>query len=236
MNNKYEKQFYSYDKYASQAQYIKDYWCTGLTGKLDNIDNNIDKAERGEDFYSDLKLVKYEITKYLKIKSDSLFTYSEYLTPEKVTHNVVKAAKDYTDRVKKYNIKIYNWANTTADNLKVKLQAKDMNAFLHFMNSNINKKLEEFVRAKNETDRIVEFKGKYVQKMDPIFRDPDNKFIKAHFYTPTKQVFGYNVSTYVVNVFVLWIMTILLYLALYFRVLKRLLDSGEVLMGKKGSD
>jgi hypothetical protein len=32
-------------------------------------------------------------------------------------------------------------------------------------------------------------------------------------------------------------MTIMLYLALYFRLLKKLLDSGELLMGKgKGSD
>jgi hypothetical protein len=46
------------------------------------------------------------------------------------------------------------------------------------------------------------------------------------------------VETYIVNVIVLWIMTILLYLALYFRLLKKVLDSGEMLMGKsgKGSD
>jgi hypothetical protein len=68
--------------------------------------------------------------------------------------------------------------------------------------------------------------------------EPKHSFIKAHFYSPTKQVFGWKVDTYVVNVVVLWFMTTLLYLALYFRLLKKLLDSGEVMMGKKhkGSD
>lgn len=65
------------------------------------------------------------------------------------------------------------------------------------------------------------------------FLDPKYKFIKAHFYSPTKQIFGLYIDTYIVNVIVLWIMTIILYLALYFRLLKKLLDSGEVVMGKK---
>jgi hypothetical protein len=46
------------------------------------------------------------------------------------------------------------------------------------------------------------------------------------------------VDTFIINVIVLWIMTILLYFVLYFRLLKKLLDSGEAAMGKraKGSE
>ena len=234
VNNKYERQFYNYDKYASQAKYLKDYWCTGLTGKLDNIDNNLEKAEKSEDYYNDLSLIKYEITKHLKTNPDSLFRYAEYLTPEKVTHDVIGATKAYVDRVKNYNIKLYKWAFGNKDKIIEKLQANDREQ--KFMNGNTNKKLEEFVKNNTETFRIIEYHGKYFQKMDPIFKDPENKFIKAHFYAPRKQVFGMFVDTYVVNVIVLWVMTILLYLTLYFRLLKKLLDSGEVLMGKKGSD
>jgi hypothetical protein len=41
------------------------------------------------------------------------------------------------------------------------------------------------------------------------------------------------VDTYIVNVIILWVMTFLLYLILYLRLLKRLLDSGEDIIGKK---
>jgi hypothetical protein len=57
--------------------------------------------------------------------------------------------------------------------------------------------------------------------------------IRAHFYAPEKQLFGVRVDTYIVNVLVLWVMTFLLYLALYFRLIKKILDSGEVMVGKK---
>jgi hypothetical protein len=63
--------------------------------------------------------------------------------------------------------------------------------------------------------------------------DPKHPFIKAHFYAPKKMVFGYSVDTFVVNVIVLWVMTLLLYLVLYFRLLKKTLESEIIPSGKK---
>jgi hypothetical protein len=63
--------------------------------------------------------------------------------------------------------------------------------------------------------------------------DSKYPFIRAHFYAPEKQFFGMKVQTYTVNVIVLWIMTFFLYLVLYFRLLKKFLDSGEDVFGKK---
>ena len=90
----------------------------------------------------------------------------------------------------------------------------------------------------NETTKTIIYKGELVQKLDPIFMDSKNKLIRAHFYAPEKPVFGIKVDTYVVNVVVLWVMTFIFYLALYFRLFKKLLDSGEAVFRKKlkGSD
>jgi ABC-type multidrug transport system ATPase subunit len=238
INNKYERLFYTDDKEMSQTKYYKDYWCSELIAKLDNIDNNIDKAEKTEDFDNDLRLVKNEIRKQLKIRSDSQFTYADYLTPEKVSHEVIKAAKEYANRVKSANIKLYNKAFTRKDSLKVNYNIKDKEGFRKLSDDYTNKKLEEFVKSQNDTKQIIEHNGEFVQKMDPIFKDPEYKFIMAHFYAPKKQIFGLAINTFVVNVIVLWLITGLFYLILYFRVLKKLLDSGELLMGnsRKGSD
>ena len=56
--------------------------------------------------------------------------------------------------------------------------------FLALKMSNYNEKLYEFVINRNEVDRIVEFKGKLYQKENPVYLDPESKFIKAHFYAP----------------------------------------------------
>jgi hypothetical protein len=86
---------------------------------------------------------------------------------------------------------------------------------------------------KNETTKTMIYKGELVQKLEPIFMDSKYNFIRAHFYAPQKLIFGMKVDTYIVNVIVLWVMTLFLYLALYFRLLKKLLDSGEAVFGKK---
>jgi hypothetical protein len=105
--------------------------------------------------------------------------------------------------------------------------------FLKLRDTYFNRALEEFVKDKNETTKTIVYKGELVQKLDPIFMDSKNKLILAHFYAPEKQIFGMKVDTYTVNVIVLWIMTLFLYLILYFRLLKKGLDFLEYITGKK---
>jgi hypothetical protein len=135
--------------------------------------------------------------------------------------------------VKKAYITFYNNTDSKKQSLLGKLQSKDKEGFFKMRDDYTNDKLEEFVTNKNETKGSIEYKGEIVQKAQPIYMDPNYNLIKAHFYAPVKRIFGIDVDTFVVNVLVLWVMTIGLYLVLYFRLLKRLLDSGEVVMGKK---
>ena len=96
-----------------------------------------------------------------------------------------------------------------------------------------NKALEELVLAKNEDQKTIDYKGEMIRKLEPVFMDPSAPFVRAHFYAPRKQVFGVFTGTFAVNVVVIWFMTAILYLALYFRVLKRILDMVGTLTGKK---
>jgi ABC-type multidrug transport system ATPase subunit len=233
MDNRYEQQFYVYDKAKSKAVFKKDYWYFEIKGKLDNISRDLEKGVRGEDFNKNLLIVFNEIKKEMLLPHSIPFTSIDYLLPDKVTPEAVAAASEYVEAVKKYYIKYYNNANDQKDALLSKLEAADKTASLKLRDDYYNTSLEEFVLNKNEKEKITEYKGELIQKMDPIYMDPKNKFIRAHFYTPTKQVFGKYVETYVVNVVVLWAMTLVLYLVLYFRLLKKLLDSGEVVIGKK---
>ena len=103
--------------------------------------------------------------------------------------------------------------------------------FLELKRHSANESLEEFVTNTNEVSRIIEYNGELIQKLDPIYLDPAAPFIKAHFYAPRKMVFGAYVSTFWVNVIVIWLTTALLFLVLYFRLLLKLLDKLEALGG-----
>ncbi len=232
-DNRYEKQFYVYDEAMSKAKYKKDFWYNEVKGKLENVRNDLDKGTRRGNFNADLLVAYNEIKKEKILTPDVKFDFLELLTPDKITYEAVSSAMNYVDIIRRYYIDYSNKARDRKESLLTKLQSADSEGFLRLRDMCTNESLEEFVTNKNETEKLIEYKGEIRQKLDPIYMDPLHNLIKAHFYAPVKKVFGYEVDTYVVNVIVLWFITIVLYFVLSFRLLKKLLDSGEVAMGKK---
>jgi len=232
-DNKYEEQFYIFDKALSRAKYKKDYWYIEVKGKLENILTDLKKGTRSKDFNEKLLVVFNEFRKEGVETPDLKFERYDLLTPDRVTPEIISDAIEYLEVMRKYYVAYSNNAKNRKDALITKLQSANSKAFLTLRDDYANESLEEFVTNKNETEKVLEFKGEIVQKLDPIYMEPKYKFIKAHFYSPTKKMFGYKMDSYKVNVIVLWFMTFLLYFVLYFRLLKKLLDSGEAVMGKK---
>jgi ABC transport system ATP-binding/permease protein len=233
INNDYERQFYIYDKAVSKAKFKKNYWNEKIKGKLDNIQNDLKNGTKSADLNEKLLVIRNELKKELVLIPELKFEYIESLTSEKITPEIVTTALSYVESVRKYYIAYSNNAQNRKDALVDKLQAEYGEKFLEFKENYTNESLRDFVTNKNEIVQTVEYKGEIIQKGDPIYMDPQFRFIRAHFYSPTKQVLGVNVDTFIVNVVVLWIMTLILYLVLYFRLLKKILDSGEIVMGKR---
>jgi ABC-type multidrug transport system ATPase subunit len=232
-DNKYEKQFYVFDKALSKAKFKKDYWYSEIKGKFENIKTDLDRGVRSNDFNSKLLISRNEVRKQLIETPDIKFNPVDSLTPEKVTPEIISEALKYVETLRKYFVAYSNQASQMKDALISKIDREKSGIVLALKNAYANESLEEFVTNKNERVRIIDYKGEIIQKIDPIYMDPRSNMIKAHFYSPIKRIFGRDMDTFTVNVIVLWVMTILLYLALYFRILKKLLDSGEVVMGKK---
>jgi hypothetical protein len=232
-DNKYEKQFYVFDKAMSKAKFKKDYWYSEIKGKLENIKTDLDRGVRSNDFNDKLLLCRNEFRKQLIETPDLKFDYVDSLTPEKVTSDVITKALKCIDVIRQSYVDYSKTASEMKDALITKLNRENSTAFLKLRDDYANESLGDFVTNANEQVRTIDYKGEIIQKLDPIYTDPRSNMIKAHFYSAVKRVFGKDVDTFTVNVIVLWMMTILLYLALYFRVLKKILDSGEVVMGKK---
>jgi ABC-type multidrug transport system ATPase subunit len=232
-DNRFEKQFYIYDKAISKAKYKKDYWHSKVKGYLENILTDLNRGVRSDDFNYKLKLVYNEINKERAFTPDRSFEYAESMTPERITPDIVDSAKKYVEGIRKYYVDYSNYANGQKQALMGKLMQQDKEGFLKLKFDYSNESLEEFVTNESEIVKIIEFRNELIQKLDPIYMEPETNFIKAHFYSPVKRIFGKDFDTFKVNVMVLWVMTIALYFILYFRLLKNLLDSGERVMGKK---
>lgn len=232
-NNEYERIFYDYDKAMSEARYKKDFWNTKLKGILETMKSDLMKGQRREEFNSNLILVANEIRKETARLPDIKFDYADQLTPEGVNTEVVASAIDYIESVRRYYVGYYNNANRMKDAIMTRMELEDKAALQKLRDDYYNLSLEEMVCASNEKTKIIEYKGELVQKMEPIYLEPENRFIKAHFYSPSKNLFGRSFSTYAVNVAVLWVISLLFYLSLYFRILRKTVDAIGNLINKK---
>jgi ABC transport system ATP-binding/permease protein len=239
--NKYERQFYPYDKVASISNYKKDYWLVELKNKVDETKRELNNPAKRQTLVNNLELLRNEISEELVSNRNFKFNQIKLLYIDKVTPQVLDMAKKYLTDLTQYYIQKFKKASSYADKIKTSQQRndKEKEQFIDLKRKHYNENLDDFVTNKNELASIVEYENHLYQKVDPIFHDPSSGFIKAHFYAPRKKLFGRFMDTFWVNIIVIWFMTLISYLVLYFRGLKRFLDFAEevserLVSGRKG--
>ena len=146
--------------------------------------------------------------------------------------DILDYTREYLQTLKNFYSQTFKYAVNQINQL---IQSRDLEKLKLLERAHTNKSLEEFVTNNKSFDYFTETKGDMIQKRDPIYMDPTSRFIKAHFYAPQKMLAGVFVPTIWVNILVIWFMTLCLYILLYFRVLKNLLDRLERRPGKKKS-
>lgn len=226
MNNDYQSQSYLLDKVMSKARYRKDYWTVDLINKVESIERNLHDPARAEEIKLDLNLLRSEVEDEMKENTLITFQHLSELTPEGINKDILSSLHNYLNEIRAYNIKLYNKANEANDKRTRELQGTDegKEAYNKIKREQNNESLEDFVKNSNVRDRIIQYKNRLYQKIDPIYMDPEHKLIKAHFYAPRKQLFGNFFSTFAINIAVIWFMTLIFYIILYYRLLKKLLD------------
>ena len=233
--NKYQKPFYIYDEAMSISDFKRNYWLKSLQNKIDFCIRNFDDKVKSEEFQSALNLLHNEVVREMTSPRSSKLIFSKYtqINPTDITLDLLEEINQYLELVRKYYVKLYNKANNEKDQLISKFQGSEQGKeqFLELKRRYHNESLSDFVKNSGEVERIIEYDGHLIQKVDPIFLYPESKFIRSHFYAPAKSVFGYYVNTYWVNVTVIWLSSIMLYIILYYRLFKRLLDRLEQLGG-----
>nr|HPI45951.1 ATP-binding cassette domain-containing protein [Tenuifilaceae bacterium] len=223
--NKYQKPFYIYDEAMSISDFKRNYWLKSLQNKIDFCIRNFDNKKKSEEFQSALNLLHNEIVREMTSPRSSKLIFSKYtqINPTDITLELLNEMNQYLELVRKYYVKLYNKANNEKDQFISKFQSTEQGKeqFLELKRRYHNESLSEFVKNSGEVERIIEYDGHLIQKVDPIYLYPESRFIRSHFYAPAKSVFGYYVSTYWVNVIVIWLSSIMLYLILYYRLFKR---------------
>jgi ABC transport system ATP-binding/permease protein len=229
VNNGFERDFYELDRRMSEAEYKKNYLLPTLTAKLDYCAVEENKGKPA--FENNLRTLSNELGKRQPLKLPASVTLP--LTASNIA-GAVTPLKTYINRLSEYYSSSYNKADKRKNRLITELcrtpQAEK--AFLERKGMHENDNLSELVRNSKRTEKIVEENGELIQKSDPIFAypRPEGTFdFRTHFFAPVKYFMNNYLETYWFNVAVIWIMSLILYVALYFEWLKKAITGLESL-------
>ena len=225
VNNEYNKDFYPYEKKEKNCHYMWAVWYTSINNALSTVNKNIKISAKKEETKYKLKLIRNELKRKSFILQDlkpKIFIDNLYY--DKITQADIDSLYIVLEKIySKYN-RIDKNVGDLKDKLIVKTKEKiGADNFNKKMLKYHNKQLSNFVEN-TDIDMNIEYKARLYRKSGPIYNEPEYWFLKSHFYAPVKNIFGKPFDTFWVNIIVIWFQIVLLYITLYYSLLKRFLN------------
>jgi len=235
-NNDFEQQFFPFDRDRKYYAWKKDYWLKELKNRSTDAQKFIGQESGKAQLASNLLVLRNELTTECERIPDFSIPELEMLQPEIATAQALKEIDTVLTVLDRYYVDNYNEVNDRKEMLISELTSSPelRTAYLRQQDACYNESLEDFVTNKNDLKKIVEAGGVLIQKQNPVFLDPTGSFFNAHYYAPSKVLFGQRISTLSANVLVIWVMTALLALLLAYDGLKKFLDFTARVGKKKG--
>ena len=107
-----------------------------------------------------------------------------------------------------------------AENYKIQKSLEEGETIGEYKDKFFSERLFSVMQNEASEDKFVNERGMLIQVMDPGFQvplKPSNPLnYRAHFYAPVKHFMGFTMDTLYFNLGVIWFMTILLYVSLYY--------------------
>ncbi len=224
-DNRYMARFFDMEKEMAQARFRSDIIITELIGQIDLVNGWIKLNKSDDSVASKLKIIKNEIEKLDKEKVLPEFAYLGSLVTGKFNNEIAELAKSHLEQLKEFYKNRYRSFQDQKNLLINQLNREEGKDFLYNQKMKYhNKSLEVLVLNSETTEYFRETPSGYVQKIAPIYKDPDFVNGRAHFLASQKNVFGYTVDTFNFNLAMLWMMSLFLYVALYYNWLRKLLQ------------
>jgi energy-coupling factor transporter ATP-binding protein EcfA2 len=220
--NSFERPFFYYDMAVSQNDWNASFLVPALKLKVDNClasDKNPDLKSGVE---TDLKKINFHI-KYLSNVSDiQPGLWINNLNYKDFDESVAKDTKKMLDSMRG-SLRLHSRLITfTRDSLYKLLETKiGEDQFVALRAANYNENLANYVLNRLATNKIYDADDRLIQKADPIFMPPGSKFGRAHFFAPYKQIGNLKIETLLFNMMAVWFMIGLLFVTLYYNLLKR---------------
>ncbi|MEX1132350.1 MAG: ATP-binding cassette domain-containing protein [Flavobacteriales bacterium] len=225
MDNAYEREFYDFDQRMKNANWKKDLWVKELGNRVSGLRQVLNGHGEDIDVERSTALLRNELEKEARRMKGVDTRALANMWPGKYTAADLDAVQDLLGHLTRHYRSVYKEAERGKEERIAELTSTPARKTSYFalLDNHRNESLADMVTNKNDVNVIVEYRGELVQKSDPIYLVPqEGNILSAHFYAPSKMVFGSPVPTLWANVLMLWAMSLALTCALYAELFPRL--------------
>jgi ABC-type multidrug transport system ATPase subunit len=234
-DNLFEKQFYELDRVAAISEYKRIYYIPALESKLAYCLNHRSdwRNPRNQAMVDALDLLHHEILHELDFVGDDRFLEADRLAVGKFDSTVALKTSRFLTVLKKFYANRLNRSSAQKDSIIGSLTATPQNTLLFksMKEKYVNKAVTDAVKNTSAPDRIIEYDGRLIQKIYPVYQDEHRPVhaldFSANLFQPTKHFAGLRIDTLYFNLAVIWSMTLILYVTLYVDLLKRFIQKLE---------
>ena len=210
-DNEYMKNFFLIEQKKSEAAYIGSYLVPALNNKIAKL-ANADEETRNQI----IGLLHTEVTKINDRTPKQQFEDIDLLTPEKYNDDVQENLTSFLDKTAKLYQQKQNKAISVLDR-EISSLAEELGgnkALVELKKNYTNEALSNFVLNRVDIEKIHDMGDHFIQVSDPVYKEPESRCGRAHFYAPFKQIGNLQIDTFWFNIIVMWIMNGLLYVLL----------------------
>lgn len=238
-NNNFEAPFFNTEAEERMSDFKATYWVPKLEEKVQYVFSNYktedDSIARLVD--QDLRLLKSELGKEGYKEGLEDFDLDTSLARAALNPETETTLRTYLKNTETFYRRKFNEAVLTKEKMIYFFQDEYDYDYNDMKNNYHNESLYDLVRNISVKDRIIEFDGRLIQQLDPIFAIPGPpKHLldyRAHFLAPQKHFLNQYFPTYYFNIAVIWFMTMVLFILLYFEVFSKLINkTGKIKLFK----
>ena len=242
-DNQYSRHFFRQNAYISQNNFnslLIDALATELwrCGKIIEVsaNNEVDIYQK-EILSENLKIIHYHI-KELSEKAGMLpGKWIDNLNERDFKSETQQSSRVFLDSLKRrFNNNVVE-GRMQKDSVELSLIALTGKDVLNNMREKYeNNRLTNLALDFDNIKKTVKTSGKFVQKMNPGYMKPSSRAGRSHFFAPVKIIGSHEIETYNFNLAVIWILTLILYVALYFTLVRRFVESFGDIRKKKSEN
>lgn len=230
-DNPFQSCYYETDRLESIASYQQAYHIPELKSIVresrEILEGN--RQLEGDRLVENLNLLRNEIAGEMLIIPGIAFPRLDELRPGSVSPDLLEKVEVYLEVLREAYVDLFNAVGLKKDQIKQSMAGEGRDPDLVYrsgMDRHQNDFLSDIVLKSRSEEKILREADRLIQVADPVYLFPEASCcsLRAHFFAPVKYLFGKRMNTYWFNLMLIIFFSLLLYVSLYFDLLRRLLE------------